>query len=78
MNYSLRLLEDKILNKLDYDFINSIKSKFPTNNAYFLVCLSEVVYNSNNYEDSEVLDEIIKTAYELYKKADISLYLNDL
>lgn len=78
MKYPLKLLEEKIFHKLDYTFLDSIKEKFPTNNAYFLVCLVEIIYNSENYDDEDVLDALIDKAYELYSNSNISSYLSEI
>lgn len=78
MKYTLKLLEDKIVKKLDYKFLDSVKDKFPTNNAYFLVCLTEVIYNSKDYESDDILNNVIGKAYDLYNGADISSYLREL
>ena len=78
MNYSIKLLKDKLINNIDYEFLNSVKYKFPTNNVYFLVCLTEVIYNFESTTNDDVLDVVIKQAYDLYCKSDISSYLNGL
>lgn len=77
MKLTLSILEEKLLNNIDYQFLDSIKHRFPANNAYFLVCLAEIV---NNYEDDrneDVLDDIINKAYELYNNTNISSYLSE-
>lgn len=78
MKYSLKQLEDKLVHDLDYRFLDSIKNKFPTNNAYFLVCLAESIYNSEDYESEDILDKVIEEAYKLYNDSDISSYLRDV
>lgn len=77
MKYHLKLLKEKISHNLDYEFLDSIKEKIPTNNAYFLVCLVETVYNCEDYESDNVLDAVIDKAYDLYSKTDISSYLHE-
>lgn len=78
MKYTQKLLEDKILHNTDYEFLNSIKDRFPTNNPYFLVCLAEVIFNHEEDEAKDILNEFIDEAYDLYKSADISGYLSEI
>ena len=76
MKYSAEFLEEKLVKHLDYEFLNKVKVKFPTDNPYFLVCLAEVIYGC---EDSDViLEKLINQAYRLYEKSDISSYLSRL
>lgn len=77
MTYSKELLEEKLLHNLDYRFIEIIKHKFPVNNAYFLVCLAECLYNFEDSGNNDILDTIINEAYELYNKSDISSHLRE-
>lgn len=76
--YTLELLENKLVNNLDYQFWDSIKSKFPTNNAYFLACLVETIYNNEDGSTEDVVDNIISKAFELYNKSDMLMYLGEL
>lgn len=78
IKYSKELLEEKILNKLDYNFIETIRHSFPSDNAYFLVCLAEVIYNFEHAGDDDILGAVIEEAYELYNKSDISSYLRKI
>lgn len=78
MKYPLKLLKEKISHNLDYQFIDSIKESFPTNNAYFLACLAESIYNYEDYENDDVLNDVIYKAYKLYTNSDISSYLGEL
>lgn len=78
MKYTQKLLEDKLLHNTDYEFLNSIKDRFPTNNPYFLVCLAEVIFNHEEDEAKDILNEFIDEAYDLYKSADISGYLSEI
>ena len=73
-----KLLEDKIVYNTDYEFLNSIKDRFPTNNPYFLVCLTEIIFNHEEDDTKDVLNEFIKEAYDLYKYANISEYLSEI
>ena len=78
MKYTQKLLEDKIVYNTDYEFLNSIKDRFPTNNPYFLVCLTEIIFNHEEDDTKDVLNEFIKEAYDLYKYANISEYLSGI
>ena len=78
IKYSKELLEEKILHKLDYEFIGTIRHLFPLDNAYFLVCLAEVIYNFEHVGDDDILETVIEEAYELYNKSDISSYLREI
>ena len=70
---TLKILKDKIVNRFDFDFMKSIQCKLPCNNAYFWVCLTETIYNS----EENTLEHIIDRAYQLYRNTDISSYLNN-
>lgn len=78
-NKSLKVFEEKIIKNLDYDFLKKIQNRFPSNNAYFLVCLSEVIFTAIN-EDSadknaafdELLESFIRKAEKLYNSSNIS------
>ena len=83
----LNILYNKLLTKTDYNFLNSIKDFFPSNNPYFLVCLAEVIYNHLDNEDENVnnriifedyLEYLIEEATILYQAIDISKYFNDI
>ena len=78
MKYTQKLLHEKILHNTDYEFLNSIKDRFPTNNPYFLVCLAEVIFNREEDDTKEILNEVIDEAYDLYKNANISEYLREI
>lgn len=78
MKYTQKLLEDKILHSTDYEFLNSIKDRFPTNSPYFLVCLAEVIFNREEDDTKDILNEVIDEAYDLYKNANISEYLSEI
>lgn len=78
MKYTQKLLEDKIVHNTDYEFLNLIKDRFPTNNPYFLVCLAEVIFNREEDDTKDILNEVIKEAYDLYKYANISEYLSEI
>ena len=55
----LNFLEEKLINNLDYHYLHSVSSHFPTNNAYFLVCLAEIVNDlSNKIEDKNIIRDI--------------------
>ena len=58
MKYTQKLLEDKIVYNTDYEFLNSIKDRFPTNNPYFLVCLTEIIFNHEEDDTKDVLNEL--------------------
>lgn len=78
MKYTQKLLDEKVVYNTDYEFLNSIKDKFPTNNPYFLVCLAEVIFNHEEDDTKDILDEVIDEAYDLYKNANISEYLSEI
>ncbi len=78
MKYTQKLLEDKICYNTDYEFLNLIKDKFPTNNPYFLVCLAEVIFNHKEDDTKDILEEVIDEAYDLYKNTNISEYLSEI
>jgi len=73
----LKFLEEKLINNLDYNFLQDIKSKLPYNHAYFLVCMVEVL---NEFIDErktfisfdDALQSIIDKASELYLTTNIS------
>lgn len=78
MKYTQKLLNEKIVYNTDYEFLNSIKDKFPTNNPYFLVCFTEVIFNHEEDDTKNILKEVIDEAYDLYKNANISEYLSEI
>lgn len=78
-NKHLRIFEEKVVKKLDYDFLKIIKDKFPSNNAYFLVCFSETIFTlitANGIKEEasfeDVLEIILRRAESLYQNANIS------
>lgn len=78
MKYTQKLLNEKIVYNTDYEFLNSIKDIFPTNNPYFLVCLAEIIFNHEENDTKDILTEVIDKAYDLYKNANISEYLSEI
>ncbi|HBP09243.1 MAG TPA: hypothetical protein DD629_03170 [Treponema sp.] len=78
VKYTLPLLKEKILHDIDYNFLDTIKNKFPTNNPYSLVCLAEVIFNREEDDTYDILKEVIDEAYDLYKNANISEYLSGI
>ncbi len=78
MKYTQKLLEKKIVHNTDYEFLNSIKDRFPTNNPYFLVCLAEVIFNHEEDDTKDIFNEVIDEAYSLYKNSNISEYLREI
>lgn len=78
-NKHIQKLEERIVKRLDYDFLKTIQNKFPSNNAYFLVCLSEVINDEISIEEintdasfDEVLDFFIHKANIYYQNTNIS------
>lgn len=75
----IQKLEERIVNRLDYDFLETIQNKFPSNNAYFLVCLVELINDESLIEEinpnvtfDEVLDFFIQKANIHYQNTNIS------
>lgn len=75
----MRKLEERIVNRLDYDFLKTIQNKFPSNNAYFLVCLSEAIHSGISTKEinsgasfDDVLDFFIHKANIHYQNTNIS------
>ena len=69
----LNFLEEKLINNLDYHYLHSVSSYFPTNNAYFLVCLAEIVNDlSNRIEDKNIIQDI-SSAIDEYKGVETLL-----
>lgn len=77
MKYTQKLLDYKIVHNTDYEFLNSIKDRFPTNNPYFLVCLAEAIFNHEEDNTKDIFNEVIDEAYNLYKNSNISQYLSE-
>lgn len=73
----LEVLEEKLISKLDFIFLQKIKEKLPHRNAYFLVCLVEVLnrfIDDENYFETfdDTIEAVIKKATELYSLTNIS------
>ncbi|MDI6804309.1 MAG: hypothetical protein QME58_10770 [Bacteroidota bacterium] len=73
----LEVLEEKLISNLDFIFLQKIKEKLPYRNAYFLVCLIEVlnrfIDDENYYEKfNDTLEAVIEKATELYLTTNIS------
>lgn len=78
LKYTREFLESKLVDSLDYQFLEQIKGKLPVNNAYFLVCMMDVLYNlDEEFEVDDVLDSVIGKAYHVYSNSDISSYLRN-
>lgn len=69
----LNFLEEKLINNLDYRYLHSVSSHFPTNNAYFLVCFVEIINDlSNKIEDKDIIKDIFSAIGE-YKGSETLL-----
>ncbi len=73
----LQFLEDKLINNFDFKFLEEIKEKLPYHNAYYLVCLVEVLNrfidegkHFNSYNNT--FKTLITEASELYLSTNIS------
>ncbi|MDP2207593.1 MAG: hypothetical protein Q8K98_02310 [Bacteroidota bacterium] len=73
----LEVLEEKLISNLDFIFLQKIKEKLPYCNAYFLVCLIEVLnrfIDDKNYYKTfdDTIEAVIEKASELYLTTNIS------
>jgi len=75
-NY-LQVVNKKINENIDFNFLVSIKNKLPYWNIYFFVCIAETLIrfiNENRIFNSEddVINSMIINAKYLYESVDIS------
>jgi len=81
----LEFLEEKLINNLDFKFLQTIKDKLPYHNVYYLTCLVEILncfIIEHKYFCSydEMFKSLIDNASALYLSTDISsvLQINSL
>ncbi|MBA2621530.1 MAG: hypothetical protein H0U87_10055 [Acidobacteria bacterium] len=86
LNKNLSVLQEKIVDSLDFTFLSEIKNQLPCQNVYFLVCLAETIHQTNNdidliaeLDQSSSLESLIiifsGKAKEMYLNTNISEYL---
>jgi hypothetical protein len=56
LNKNLSILQEKIADSLDFNFLSEIKNRLPFQNAYFLVCLAETIHRTSG--DSDFVKEL--------------------
>lgn len=80
--YTLDYCTKNILEELNFQFLEKIKAHLPYNNAYYLVCVAEIIYNMGDdcdwfSDEQDILEEVLKKASDLYNNSDISSYLKN-
>jgi hypothetical protein len=76
----LEFLEEKLINNLDFNFLQKIKEKLPYHDVYYLTCLVEIlncfiIENKYFCSYNEMFQSLIDKASALYLSTDISLVL---
>jgi len=76
----LEFLEEKLINNLDFNFLQTIKDKLPYNNVYYLACLVEIlncfiIENKSFCSYDAMFQSLIDNASALYLSTDISSVL---
>jgi hypothetical protein len=78
----LKTLDEKLLRDFDLIYLQSVKEKLPHLNAYYVVCLCEVLSGFIDAErtfanDAVLWDELLDNATGLYNSVDISRTLRE-
>jgi hypothetical protein len=76
----LAFLEEKLINNIDFNFLQKIKKKLPYHNVYYLTCLVEIlncfiIENKHFNSYDEMFQSLIDNASALYLSTDISSVL---